>query len=98
MEGTTQLAWQDALQNKQRHDSAQIFMITSDSVTVATEVPVFFFQESFDISKESSGFTSRSQMTQRSPDTLTFFKCETVQSTSLTTSIFPMFGGSSCRR
>jgi len=52
----TQLAWQGALQNKQRHDTVQKFMLTSDSVTVATEVPVYLFPEDIRHFKSRLGF------------------------------------------
>lgn len=52
----TQLAMQGALQNKQRHDAVQKFMLTSDSVTVATEVPVYLFPEDIRHFKAKLGF------------------------------------------
>ena len=52
----TQLAWQGALQNKQRHDTVQKFMLTSDSVTIATEVPVYLFPEDIQHFKSKLGF------------------------------------------
>ena len=52
----SQLAMQGALQNKQRHDTVQKFMITNDSVTVATEVPVYLFPNDIQHFKAKLGF------------------------------------------
>ena len=42
---TTQLVLQGVSQNKRRHDSVQKFMLLNDSVTVATEVPVYLLPQ-----------------------------------------------------
>lgn len=51
-----QLVLQAVADNKWRHDALQKFMLANDSVTVATEVPVFFEREDYDWMKENLKF------------------------------------------
>jgi len=51
-----QLVLQAVADNKWRHDALQKFMLANDSVTVATEVPVFFDREDYDWMKENLKF------------------------------------------
>ncbi len=52
----TQFAVQGALRNKDRHETVQKFMIANDSVTVATEVPVYLQPEDIRYFKSQPGF------------------------------------------
>lgn len=52
----SQLALQGVSQNKRRHDTVQKFMIMNDSVTVATEVPVYLLPEDIRHLKTKLGF------------------------------------------
>ena len=52
----SQLALQGVSQNKRRHDSVQKFMLLNDSVTVATEVPVYLLPEDINHLKAKLGF------------------------------------------
>lgn len=52
----TQLASQAALRNKQRHDVVQKFMLANDSVTVATEIPVYLLPQDIRHFKSQLGF------------------------------------------
>ncbi len=51
-----QLVLQAVADNKWRHDALQKFMLANDSVTVATEVPVFFEREDYDWMKDNLKF------------------------------------------
>ena len=51
-----QLVLQSVADNKWRHDALQKFMLANDSVTVATEVPVFFEREDYDWMKDNLKF------------------------------------------
>lgn len=52
----TQFVLQGVSQNKRRHDTVQKFMIMNDSVTVATEVPVYLLPEDINHLKAKLGF------------------------------------------
>ncbi|MFA6193761.1 MAG: PD-(D/E)XK nuclease family protein [Parcubacteria group bacterium] len=51
-----QLVLQAVADNKWRHDALQKFMLANDSVTVATEVPVFFEREDYDWMQDNLKF------------------------------------------
>jgi ATP-dependent exoDNAse (exonuclease V) beta subunit len=50
------LVLQAVASNKQRHDELQRFMLATDSVTVAVEVPVFLYPEDLQALKATPGF------------------------------------------
>lgn len=52
----TQLAFQGAVRNNQRHDMVQKFMLINDAATVATEVPVWLTPEDIRHFKRRLGF------------------------------------------
>lgn len=51
-----QFAAQGAMRNRERHDTVQKFMLANDSVTVATEVPVYLLPEDIRHLKSRLGF------------------------------------------
>lgn len=51
-----QLVFQGVKENKQRHEELQKFMIANDSVTVATEVPVYIRKEDLEHMQTQLGF------------------------------------------
>ncbi|MFQ5801419.1 MAG: PD-(D/E)XK nuclease family protein [Candidatus Methylomirabilales bacterium] len=53
---TTQLVLQGVSQNRHRHDAVQKFMLANDSVTVATEVPVYLLPQDIAHFKSRLGF------------------------------------------
>ena len=50
------LVLQAVTHNKRRHDELQRFMLCTDSVTVAVEVPIFLYPEDINAIKATPGF------------------------------------------
>jgi len=55
-------------ENKERHDALQRFMLANDSVTVATEVPVYIMRDDIEHMKTQLGFEIYTRVIARSPD------------------------------
>ena len=62
------LALNLANSNKQRHQAIQDFMLTNDSTTIATEIPVYLTKDDI-LYFQSRGFNATSLITQKTPIT-----------------------------